>query len=66
MPPAVTAAAIAQASSIPAQQAAQTHCLAVAKQRAEDAAANGLDGPTQKVVRDGSYTDCMNWQAAHP
>jgi hypothetical protein len=40
--------------------------MAVAKQRAEDAAANGLDGPTQKVVHDGSYTDCMNWQAAHP
>jgi hypothetical protein len=48
------------------QPAAQTHCLAVAKQRAEDTAANGLDRNTQKVVHDGTYANCMTWQAAHP
>jgi hypothetical protein len=51
----------------PAQTAApNTHCLLVAKQRADDAAANGLDSATQQVVRDGTYANCMAWQAAHP
>jgi hypothetical protein len=51
---------------VSAQPAAETHCLAVAKQRADDAAANGLDRDTQKIVRDGTYAKCMAWQTAHP
>jgi hypothetical protein len=50
-------------AAAPAQAA---HCLSVAKQRADDAAANGLDSATQQVVRDGTYANCMQWQAAHP
>jgi hypothetical protein len=44
----------------------QQHCLAVAKQRSADAAANGLDMDTQRVVHDGTYANCMTWEAAHP
>jgi hypothetical protein len=62
--PAVTTT-ITQAPSA-LSQLAQTHCLAVAKQRADDAAANGLDRDTQRVVHDGTYSRCMTWQAAHP
>ena len=56
-----------QAAPTPPQQStAQAHCLAVAKQRTDDAAANGLDGDTQKIVHDGTYRNCMNWETAHP
>ncbi|HEX4157743.1 MAG TPA: hypothetical protein VHY79_04650 [Rhizomicrobium sp.] len=48
------------------QPVAVAHCLAVAKQRAEDAAASGLDRDTQKIVNDGTYANCMRWEAAHP
>ncbi|HTT84324.1 MAG TPA: hypothetical protein VMF67_12660 [Rhizomicrobium sp.] len=40
--------------------------MAVAKQRAEDTAASGMDRDTQKIVRDGTYANCMAWQSAHP
>jgi hypothetical protein len=53
-------------ATLPPQQTAQAHCLVVAKHRADDAAANGLDRDTQKIVHDGTYTNCMNWETAHP
>jgi hypothetical protein len=62
--PVVSAPVAAQ--SVSAQPAAESHCLAVAKQRADDAAANGLDKNTRKIVYDGTYANCMTWQTAHP
>jgi len=38
----------------------------VARQRAEDAAASGLDRETQDIVRSGTYANCRAWEAAHP
>ncbi|HEY3778244.1 MAG TPA: hypothetical protein VGL35_09310 [Rhizomicrobium sp.] len=38
----------------------------IARQRAEDAGAAGLDGDTQAIVREGAYEDCMAWTRAHP
>lgn len=65
-PPAVeTQPAIAPAAPTP-DAAAESHCAAVAKQRAEDARAAGLDDDTQAIVRKGTYGDCMTWARAHP
>lgn len=63
--PVVTATA-AQAAVMPPQPAAEIRCRAVAKQRAADTAASGLDRDTQKIVRDGTYANCMSWLATHP
>jgi hypothetical protein len=41
------------------------HCRAVARQRGEDAAANGIAGDLQREIFDGTYSDCMEWQARH-
>jgi len=60
-PPPPAAALVA-----PAPAASDTHCQAVARQRAEDAAASGLDPETQEIVRRGAYADCAAWNAAHP
>jgi hypothetical protein len=49
-----------------AAPSADGHCTAVAKQRAADAGAAGLDEDTQAIVRKGTYADCMAWTAAHP
>jgi hypothetical protein len=51
------------ALSTPAHNA---HCEAVATARADDAAANGKDEDLQKAVQDGTYADCVKWEAAHP
>jgi hypothetical protein len=56
-------AAPAAASAPPAPDA---RCEAVAKQRADDAGANGLDRETQEIVRGGAYADCLAWYRAHP
>ncbi|HEX3430663.1 MAG TPA: hypothetical protein VHT03_07235 [Rhizomicrobium sp.] len=57
--PAVTSAPAA----VPAGDA---HCTAIARQRAEDTAAAGLDRETQEIVRRGAYADCLAWSTAHP
>lgn len=63
-PPAVTAsAAMAVAPLAPSPEA---HCEAVARQRAADAAADGLDRETQEIVHSGAYADCIAWARAHP
>ena len=41
------------------------HCEGVARQRADDAAAGGLDRDTQEIVRKGAYADCIAWSRAH-
>ena len=41
-------------------------CKAVARQRAEDAAAGGLDRETQDIVRSGTYANCRAWRVGHP
>ncbi|HEX9159588.1 MAG TPA: hypothetical protein VF835_05115 [Rhizomicrobium sp.] len=46
--------------------APDAHCEAVARQRADDAAANGLDRETQEVVRQGTYANCLAWDSQHP
>jgi hypothetical protein len=69
-PPPPSQTAEAQPAITPAApnpvSAPDSHCAAVAKQRADDAAAGGSDSDTQTIVRDGTYKDCMAWQAAHP
>jgi hypothetical protein len=40
-------------------------CAAVAQQRMLDAAENGYEADLQKVVFDGAYADCAQWDAAH-
>ena len=42
------------------------HCEAVARQRADDAAASGLDRNTQEIVLRGAFADCVAWDRAHP
>lgn len=56
----------AAAEAAPAPPVPDAHCDAVAKQRADDAAASGLDRDTQEVVRRGTYANCLAWDAAHP
>lgn len=58
-PPVAPAAALAP--SVP-----DARCEAVAKQRADDAGANGLDRETQEIVRRGAYVDCLAWYREHP
>ncbi len=41
------------------------HCTSVAQVRADDAAAAGQDREIQRVVRDGTYANCVTWQASH-
>jgi hypothetical protein len=50
----------------PSPAAPDAHCKAVARQRADDAAASGLDRETQEIVRHGTYANCLAWDAAHP
>ena len=69
-PPAVAMqpvpAAPPTADGPPAPPVSNAHCEAVAKQRAEDAAASGLDPETQETVRSGTYANCLAWDVAHP
>ncbi len=45
---------------------AAEHCESVAKQRAADAGAAGMDDDMQAVVRKGTYADCIAWDTTHP
>jgi len=63
--PAIAQAPLAPVVAAPPQSAADSHCHSVAKARADDAAANGLDADTQRIVRDGTYANCMAWAASH-
>ena len=60
-PPAVTAAR----SAPPPSAAVSTHCKTLAKLRAGDAAFQGEDSDTQTAVYNGTYRDCVAWDAAH-
>jgi hypothetical protein len=60
-PPAVTAARAAPAPSA----AIDAHCKYLAKLRAGDAAFQGEDPDTQEAVYNGTYRDCVAWDAAH-
>ena len=40
-------------------------CSEAARQRAEDAADQGFDDDTQKVVFDGTFANCAAWRARH-
>jgi hypothetical protein len=59
-----------ETASSPAPQAMPTtvrnaHCQSVANIRADDAAAAGQDREIQQIVREGTYANCVAWQAAH-
>ncbi|HEX3808285.1 MAG TPA: hypothetical protein VHW02_01195 [Rhizomicrobium sp.] len=41
------------------------HCHAVAQQRSQDAAMNGLSEEDQGHVYDGTYADCVAYEAKH-
>ena len=41
------------------------HCRAVARQRTEDAAANGANEEFQRDIRNGTYADCVEWATKH-
>jgi hypothetical protein len=60
-PPAVTAARYAA----PPSAAVSYHCKNLARLRAGDVAFQGEDPDTQKAVYDGTYRDCVAWDAAH-
>jgi hypothetical protein len=45
--------------------ARNAHCQSVANTRADDVAAAGQDREIQQVVREGTYANCVAWQAAH-
>jgi hypothetical protein len=60
-PPAVTAARAAPAPSA----TVNAHCKNLAKLRASDAAFQGEDPDTQKAVYNGTYRNCVAWDAAH-
>jgi hypothetical protein len=53
-------ATVAQASS-----SARPHCMALARQRAQDAAYGGEDPDTQEAVHDRTYAECMAWESKH-
>ena len=66
----VSGAAQIEAESSPASSAPPTtvrnaHCQSVANTRADDVAAAGQDREIQQVVREGTYANCVTWQAAH-
>jgi hypothetical protein len=44
---------------------ANEHCRAVADQRAQDGAMNGLDQQAQDDVFNGTYSRCSAYEAAH-
>lgn len=41
------------------------HCVAVAKQRAQDARVNGYSVEMETAVYQGTYRDCAAWDAQH-
>lgn len=41
------------------------HCQGVARQRAADARANGYSLDMEKTIYDGTYKDCVAWDASH-
>ena len=41
------------------------HCMALAKQRAIDAAYQGEDGDTQEAVHERTYAECVAWDLKH-
>lgn len=49
----------------PANSSPSAHCQFVARTRAEDAAGSGQDSETQRMVREGTYANCVAWEAAH-
>ncbi len=53
------------AASATAVATFDAHCEAVARARAEDAAANGRGDDLQKAVHDGTYASCIAWANAH-
>jgi len=66
----VSGAAQIETESSPAPSAMPTtarnaHCQSVANTRADDVAAAGQDREIQRVVREGTYANCVAWQAAH-
>jgi hypothetical protein len=42
-----------------------THCQAVARQRAADARANGYSFEMEDLIYDGTYKDCVQWDSRH-
>ena len=42
-----------------------THCQAVAHQRAADARANGYSFEMEDLIYDGTYKDCVQWDSRH-
>jgi hypothetical protein len=52
-------------SQMPGANTINAHCEAVAKSRADDAAANGKDDELQKAVHDGTYANCVAWENTH-
>jgi hypothetical protein len=66
----VSGAAQIETESSPASSAMpatvrNAHCQSVANIRADDVAAAGQDHDIQQVVREGTYANCVAWQAAH-
>lgn len=48
-----------------ANSVSSAHCQSVARTRADDAAAAGQDSETQRMVREGTYANCVAWEVAH-
>lgn len=42
-----------------------SHCQAVARQRAADARANGYRLDMETTIYDGTYKDCVAWDSSH-
>jgi hypothetical protein len=61
-PPEIHRASIAPAPPVPL---VNTHCQAVARQRAADARANGYSFEMEDAVYDGTYKDCVEWDSRH-
>jgi hypothetical protein len=49
----------------PANEGPDAHCDSVAKTRAGDAAASGVGRELQKIIRQGTYANCLAWDTAH-
>jgi hypothetical protein len=63
--PAQTPAIEAASATPPAIPLVNTHCQAVAHQRAADARANGYSFEMEDLIYDGTYKDCVQWDSRH-
>jgi hypothetical protein len=59
------ARAVPTSGATTADRSFDAHCVAVARQRATDARANGYSIEMEDTIYQGTYKDCVAWDAQH-